>query len=233
MSKTLTEFPLEKIDFNLLPFSPIEANSIKDWLHKSRAGQQKNSAAVVKKYWHEILTAAKIAGINKVFDVTPLKSSIQLGQKLKRIANARRPKNIRLDYVMVTALAFGAARLGFINYPKNSTEALLRKKLSTLSSTAIKLCAMKAMKEPLIPWGPNKTPLISSNKGGYPSHDTLNNYIEIIGNIYCQATRAPLIKSRPEGGNRRIKPALEFISLCIPKKIFEDINKKLIRHIIL
>lgn len=144
------------IDFNLLPFSPQEANAIKDWLQKSRAGQQVNGTTVVDRYWREILAAAQLANTCKSFEAIPLKRN-RLGQELRRIATARKPKNIPINSAVIAALAFGASRLGLITYPRTTSGFTLRKKLFELSHTQINKSAAQAIKEPLL-------------RGGQPRH---------------------------------------------------------------
>jgi hypothetical protein len=220
------------IDFNLLPFSPQEANAIKDWLQKSRAGQQVNGTTVVDRYWREILAAAQLANTCKSFEAIPLKRN-RLGQELRRIATARKPKNIPINSAVIAALAFGASRLGLITYPRTTSGFRLRKKLFELSHTQINKSAAQAIKEPLLRGGATKTPLLSSDKGGRPSKDALNNYVAAICNIYTQASGAQITVKRPDGGNSKQKLALDFICLCIPEKTFGAIPKTLIRKVVM
>ena len=223
---------LSLIDFNVLPFSPKEANAIKVWLRKPRAGQQVNGATVVDGYWGEIRAAAQLANASKSFEAIPLKRS-QLGQNLKRIATAPRPKKMFINSAVVSALAFGASRLGLITYPKISDTFTLAKKLKALSHKEINDSAAQAMKGPLVLGGRNKTPLIASDKGGRPPEDALNNYVAAICNIYTQASGAQITVKRPYGGNSKQKLALDFICLCIPEKTFGVMPITLIRKAVM
>ena len=218
-AKILAAAKLDPIDFNLLPFSPKEANAIKDWLQKSRAAQQVNGATVDDKYWREIRAAAQLANTSKSFEAICLKRS-RLGQKLKRIATARRPKNIPINSAVVAALAFGAARLGLITYPNPVSECIFRKKLSALSHDEINDSAEQAIKEPLL----------SSNKGGRPSEDALNSYIFILLKIYKKACGKQLpTKSIYRDTYMKWKPLLDFVHLCLPKETLGVIPIALIR----
>ena len=232
-AKILAAAKLNPTDFKLLPFSPKEAKAIKVWLRKSRAGQQENGATVADKYWREIHAAAQLANTCKSFEAIPLKRN-RLGQKLERIATAPRPKKMFSNSAaVVSALAFGASRLGLITYPKISDTFTLAKKLKALSHKEINDSAAQAMKGPLVLGGRNKTPLIASDKGGRPPEDALNNYVAAICNIYTQASGAQITVKRPYGGNSKQKLALDFICLCIPEKTFGVMPITLIRKAVM
>ena len=230
---------LSLIDFNVLPFSPKEANAIKVWLRKPRAGQQVNGATVVDGYWGEIRAAAQLANASKSFEAIPLKRS-QLGQNLKRIATAPRPKKMFSNSAaVVSALAFGASRLGLITYPKISDTFTLAKKLKALSHKEINDSAAQAMKGPLVLGGRNKTPLIASDKGGRPSEDALNSYIVALLKIHSNAIKLNLpTNSWGELAITRANTAqknsvVDFVDLCLPKETFGVMPIALIRKAVI
>ena len=265
-AKLLADAKLNPIEFNLYPFSPKEVNAIKDWLQKSRAGQQENGATVADKYWREIHAAAQLANISKSFEdealppkskqlgqknkidqlantsksfeATPPKRN-RLGQKLERIATALRPKNMSINSAVVAALAFGASRLELITYPRTANEFTLRKKLCALSHEQINDSAAQAMKEPLVRGGLNKTPLLSSDKGGRPSEDALNYYIAALLKIHSNAIKLNLpTNSWGELAITRANTAqknsvVDFVDLCLPKETFGVMPIALIRKAVI
>ena len=237
-AKILAAAKLNPTDFKLLPFSPKEAKAIKVWLRKSRAGQQENGATVADKYWREIHAAAQLANTCKSFEAIPLKRN-RLGQKLERIATAPRPKNMLIDSAVVAALAFGASRLGLITYPRTNNGFTLRKKLCALSHEQINDSAAQAMKEPLVRGGLNKTPLLSSDKGGRPSEDALNCYIAALLKIHSNAIKLNLpTNSWGELAITRANTAQknsveDFVGLCLPQETFGAMKIELIRKAVI
>lgn len=237
-AKLIAAAKLAPIDFNLLPFSLKEANAIKDWLQKSKAGQQVNGATVVDKYWCEIRAAAQLANTCKSFEAIPLKRS-RLGQEMRRIATARKPKTIPINSAVVAALAFGASRLGLITYPRTTNGFTLRKKLCALSHAQINDSAAQAIKEPLVRGGLNKTPPLSSDKGGRPSEDALNSYIAALLKIHSNAIKLNLpTNSWGELAITRANTAqknsdADFVGLCLPKETFGVMPIALIRKAVI
>ena len=216
-AKIIAAAKLTSIGFNLLPFSLKEANAIKVWLQKSRAGQQVNRATVVDQYWHEILAAAQVAAINKSFEDVPLKRS-RVGQALSRIAAAAKPILPKNNAATLAALAFGAARLKLIKYPKTVDQSTYIKILSKLTFRQLKDSAARAKTEPLWPDGPK--PMFSSDTGGRPSAEAFDDYVAKLADIYERAANVSLPLIANWAKYPTWKPVLTFIKLCLKPQEF-------------
>ena len=200
-----------------LPFYPDEVDAIKKWLQTSVARRGTNGKKHVDGYWHEILAAAQVAVINKPFEDVPLKRS-RVGQALSRIAAAAKPILPKNNAAMLSALAFGAARLKLIKYPKTVDQTTYIKILSKLTSRQLKDSAARAKTEPLWPDGPK--PMLSSDTGGRPSAEAFDDYVAKLADIYERAANVSLPLIAKWAKYPTWKPVLTFIKLCLKPQEF-------------
>jgi len=215
------------------PFTLEEATAIRAEIRQQLSQNPSNASKLVDGYWQEICSAAGIAHAAVPIAEIKLKRS-NLGQKLLRISKAVKPRQMPLDYAALTALAFGAARLTIIKYPRTIDEFALRKILSKLTNKQLNECAAKALVEPLFPGSSKPVRLTSSNKGGQPPHEPLNDFISKLLHLYPRITGRRLpIKTIYQDANMKWHSVLKFVRVCLPEKTFGTIPEDLIRKAIL
>jgi len=216
-----------------LPFYPDEVTGIQNWIQNSTAIRVENNEQLVSACWQKILEAARLADVQKKFELIPINRS-RAGQTLGRFLAKAKPPMPKNNTATLALLALGATRLNLIPHPETGDQTTYKKLLSTLTRPELRDSAKRAMKEPLSSHSHNRTPLLSSDKGGRPSADALNTYVSTLLDIYTRASDQKLpMNIIHKSANTKWKPIIEFVQLCIPERVFGNIAKPLIGKVVL
>jgi len=205
----------EPIEFDILPFSPQQANDVNACLQEIAAKAHAKSGLVINSCWRSVLEAAQRAERAQLLADPERRSRI--GQKLRRLARASSPKVPGdIDSETLISVAFGAERLGLIRrQPRTIEGAAYRKVLSGLTREQLRESAVKALVEPLLPILGDKTPLLVGDRGGRPKAANLDDYIEQLLAISQRASGKELGLSRTAIPGKPSGPLLRFIRACL------------------
>ena len=212
----LRDEPIAPVDFDLLPFSPSEAEAIKAELRSLANDSPKNVERVVQAGLQEIREAALLCASRRAHGHDTSRS--RLGQKLRRLASSRKPSvPSKIDWEVLIGLTFGAARLGLIEYyPVTFDETIFRQALGKLTDDQLRQCAKRAMVEPMLPGIGDVKPLLLGDTGGRPAASIVDDYVEQLGATYTKLCGRRFVFSRDYmNQGAPVGPLIRFLRRCL------------------